>query len=450
MFESKVEERPDHWVEGDPEPPADLLWELTTEAESSEPEEITSALPAGLADWMPAPYLGVILSGIQVDRLSGHGRVVVLKALQKMSSHYGARVYEAMASIGDAIAELDTDPEFSFEVAAMEIRAALKLTPRTAERELGMAYQMCQDHPRVAEKLAAGDIDFRRAKTLIYQTAHLDDETTERVFDEVLDQASELTTGQLTARIRKLAIAVNPDEAEDRYQHGLEERKVYAQANLDGTADYIGINLAPDRVTAAQRRIDRIAKSLKTKDDPRTIDQIRADVYLDILCGRTVGHQSNQAVTDIRVDLETLTGQSENPGEIPGWGPVLADVARQVAARQENGEWRVTVVHPKTRIPLASVTTSRRPTRHQTRQIHAQHPTCVAPGCRMPADACDIDHNIPWADSEQTDNLYLAPLCRRDHNNRHHGWTYVINTDGTITWTSPLGHTYTTRPEHPP
>ena len=49
---------------------------------------------------------------------------------------------------------------------------------------------------------------------------------------------------------------------------------------------------------------------------------------------------------DITVDLATLTGLSEVPGEIPGWGPVIADIARQVALANEGGEWRFTVTDP--------------------------------------------------------------------------------------------------------
>jgi hypothetical protein len=212
----------------------------------------------------------------------------------------------------------------------------------------------------------------------------------------------------------------------------------------------MGLHLPPERVAAAHRRINRIANQLKTEAETRTMDQIRADVYLDLLYGKSPSGKSSPATVDIRVPLDTLTKASDNPGEIPGWGPVLADTARQIVADQADGHWQVTVVDPETGRPLAAVTTRRRPSNHQTRQVQAQQPVCVFVGCRNPAQDCDLDHNIPWADGGPTATTHLAPLCPGDHTIRHHGWTYKINPDGTITWTSPLGHKYTKRPWKPP
>ncbi|MDX1449614.1 MAG: HNH endonuclease signature motif containing protein, partial [Acidimicrobiia bacterium] len=92
----------------------------------------------------------------------------------------------------------------------------------------------------------------------------------------------------------------------------------------------------------------------------------------------------------------------------------------------------------------------RRPTASQTRQVQTSHPTCIAPGCRMPSVDCDLDHTIPYAETQWTQASQLAPLCRHDHRIRHHtGWNYKINTDGTITWTSPIGTAYTTSGRDP-
>jgi hypothetical protein len=77
------------------------------------------------------------------------------------------------------------------------------------------------------------------------------------------------------------------------------------------------------------------------------MDQVRTDVFLDLLC-RTLRdvQPGTGAVVDIRVDLATLVGLSEAPAEIPGWGPVIADVARRVVAEQHDAEWRVVLTDP--------------------------------------------------------------------------------------------------------
>ena len=44
--------------------------------------------------------------------------------------------------------------------------------------------------------------------------------------------------------------------------------------------------------------------------------------------------------------------------------------------------------------------------------------------------------------------MNLAPLCRRHHRAKTFtGWTYQRNRDGTYTWTSPHGHTWTVGPD---
>jgi hypothetical protein len=63
---------------------------------------------------------------------------------------------------------------------------------------------------------------------------------------------------------------------------------------------------------------------------------------------------------EIRVGLATLLGLDEQPGEIPGLGPVLAEVARAVVARQVRGaEWRFAVTDPDGYLLLAGVTRRR-------------------------------------------------------------------------------------------
>ncbi|MBA3362044.1 MAG: HNH endonuclease signature motif containing protein [Acidimicrobiia bacterium] len=95
--------------------------------------------------------------------------------------------------------------------------------------------------------------------------------------------------------------------------------------------------------------------------------------------------------------METLTRPNDHPGELAGYGPVISDLARQVAEAQTRGQWRYTIDDPDTGQPLGNGITRRRPTTAQRRQIEAQNPTCIHPGCRAPAINADIDHRIEYA-----------------------------------------------------
>ncbi len=401
-------------------------------------------IPAGMDEMSPGPALAAFLSTIDVDRVSGYDRVVVLRAAQRMASHFQAQVYAAMAAVAESMEEIDFgEPDLAWEAAATEIRAALRLTRRAAEWELCTALEVRQRLPRVWSALAQGDIDPRRARTIANGTAHLEQETARGVVEEVIEEAPRLTTGELGARVRRLGMEVDPEGAKERYQKTLSERRVVTEASPDGTAHLLGLDLAPDRVAEVSRRIDRLAKSLRRAGDSRTADQLRADVFLDLLSG--LHPDSRGGMVELQVDLETLAELSEAPGELGGMGPVIADIARQVARAQTQGEWRFSITHPETGLSIQTGTTRRRPSASQRREVEARDRTCVFPGCRMPATSCDLDHRIPWSELRRTSVSGLVPGCRYDHLTVRHklGWVYRPLPGGDYLWISPLGHRYT-------
>jgi len=408
-------------------------------------------IPSGLDTMAPSPALGAVLGSIDVDGVSGHDRVVVLRAQQRMASHFQAQVLAAMAAVAQHMgdAEFADDAALAWDASATEIRAALRLTRRSAESALDLAIGVRRRLPRVWDALSQGRIDQRRAQTIAHATSHLDEQTARRVVDAVIDDAPGLTTGQLAALLRRQCVEADPDSAQERYEEATEQRRVVAEASPDGTAHLLGMDLAPHRVAAVTRRINRLARGLNTADDSRTIDQLRADVFLDLLAGK---HQSAKGgVIDLQVDLETLIGLTETPGDLAGFGPVVADIARQAAAAQTDGEWRFSITDPGTGLTIHNGTTRRRPTASQRRSVEARDRTCIFPGCRMPATQCDLDHRTPWSQVRSTSIAGLDPTCRYDHITVRHriGWSRQPLPGGDHLWTSPLGHTYTTSGKPP-
>jgi hypothetical protein len=193
------------------------------------------------------------------------------------------------------------------------------------------------------------------------------------------------------------------------------------------------------------RRINELARGLKISGEIRTIDQLRADVLIDLLTGRGEKAGGSRASVELRVDLTTLAGLDQHPGELSGFGPVIADIARQISERQHDSEWRWTLNDPESGQVLTSGVTRRRPTASERRQVETRNRTCIFPGCRMPARDCDLDHRVPWAEGGPTRVDHLDPLCRHHHLIRHrHRWRRRPLPNGDHLWTSPFGHHYTT------
>ncbi len=394
----------------------------------------------------------MVLASIDRDRLSGHDRVIVMQAWSRQVAHGQAELYASMTAVAEAEAEAfpDDDPCDIHDVAVSEVRAALTWTRRAAEFSLSFAHDLVEGYPEVWAALHRGRIDLPKSRVIIDQTCHLDRDAARVVADTALDRAPDQTTGQLRARIQKLVIAVDPDSARERYTMGLAERRVLTEASDSGTASLLGLDLPVASANAAMRRINRLARAARTAADPRTMDQIRADVFLDLLNGRGLKHnRGNRGQVDIRVDLTTLANLDDKPAEIPGWGPVIADIARQLVAEQTDAEWRVTVTDPDSGEVVHNGTTRRRPTAEQKRHVESRHPTCIFPGCRMPAAESDLDHRHAWSEGGETEPANLAPLCRRDHRLKHHGWETRKVRPGVYRWISPLGHVYLVRAQPP-
>jgi hypothetical protein len=73
----------------------------------------------------------------------------------------------------------------------------------------------------------------------------------------------------------------------------------------------------------------------------------------------------------------------------------------------------------------------------------ALHDTCSAPGCRVAARLCQVDHARPWTPRTdrgpgRTDIDQLAPLCGTDnHDKEAAGWRVAQHPDGSRTWHHP-------------
>jgi hypothetical protein len=93
------------------------------------------------------------------------------------------------------------------------------------------------------------------------------------------------------------------------------------------------------------------------------------------------------------IDLPTLLGLAEHPGEIPGYGIIPAPLARQLAA---DGTWRRLVADPQTGHLIDCGRTRYRPTQQPTDYLLARERASAFPGSTVPSVRCDIDHAQPY------------------------------------------------------
>jgi hypothetical protein len=411
-----------------------------------------SLFAPGLLEMGPGAELGTLLSGVDSPALSRYERVELISAYQRMVSHYQALFYREIASLYGQ--ELREDPEALTEDSAWAVRtelgAALRLSNRAAELVFAFALAL-ERASEVSEALFRGSIDLYRAEVMIKHTCHLPDPDLAWVTAQVLSEAPGLTAAQIRVRTQRLCFLASPEEARLRYGEAVGNRYVEVRGSEFGTATLEGRDLPPDRAEAAYKRLTRLARKLKRKGEERSMDQLRADLLLELLLGEAEGGGERRGGgVELRVDLETLAGLSEAPGELQGFGPVIADIARQVAREQRHCPWTFAVTDPETGMPVHTGVTRRRPNRETKRLVEARNPSCVFPGCRRPSSDCDLDHRLQWSERGPTCDCNLVPLCRRHHRCRHRlGWRHSPLPRGDHLWISPLGHRYTTSGRSP-
>lgn len=410
-----------------------------------------TALVAGLSRLAPGLLSYLTLDQLDRSQLNGHQLVEVIKARARLISHLQADLYADIAELAHTPAGFEDSPpersELIDEFVGDELAAALRLTSRAADAHLSTAFRLMR-LPSVWGALFEGRIDLPRARVLCEETAHLEDDEAADVVAAIVGEASRLTTVQLGRRLRRMVAERDPGAAKKRYDRGVRERRVESGSNPDGTAELWGRQLPADRAAAAWSRITALARSLRKMGDERSLDQIRADVFLDLLNGNPTHVSSGKGGVRLTVDLTTLMGLADRAGEIEGWGPVVADLARQIAEAQTDGTWEATVTDPETGQPIWAGTTRRRPTTSQRRHVAARNPTCVFPGCTRSAVECHLDHTVAFSESRRTTVLNLGPLCARHHLRTKHraGWKLTQPQPGTFCWTSPRGQRYIVRP----
>jgi hypothetical protein len=145
------------------------------------------------------------------------------------------------------------------------------------------------------------------------------------------------------------------------------------------------------------------------------------------------------------IPFDTLTGAAEHPGELVGYGPIPAPLAREIAA---DGVWKRLITDPLSGTLLDHGRTTYRPPAALADHVRARDVHCRHPICRRRAVDAELDHAVAYADGGTTahDNLYAA--CGGHHHLKHGapGWSVEQHPDGRITWTTPTGHAYTSDP----
>ena len=289
--------------------------------------------------------------------------------------------------------------------------------------------------------LRRGRIPWRLVLDFVRETRHLDLDAQvaieERLFEaEPPDVVDHRAWRRRLQRERQKA----DTDSDKRRKRAKAERSVVMYPLPDGMA-VVEATLPAHQAITTMRALTAAADGLGP-DDPRTMDQRRADVFAETFAAMLADpmlprRQGRPACVQVTGGLATLLGLANNPAELKGYGPISAEYFRELAA---DGEWRRFLTAPGTGALIEVGTRKYRPSQALRDLLVGRHPECSFPGCAVPAERCDIDHAVAFADGGATDARNCGPPCRRHHRCKtHERWRLQRHDDGSATWTSPGG-----------
>ena len=311
----------------------------------------TAKLPDGLAKMAPGPELAAALSTVDRTGLRAGQRQVVLMAQARQVAHDQAQLMAdaiALARIPwDGTEPITQDQAFDLEIS--RVAWTLTMSERAAAKLLDLGTDLIERLPMVYQALLAGRIDYQRAWTISKALQLLPDDTARSIAESLLTEAERLTPVKLQARLALRAIKADPAWAKKRYKKGVSDRRVHIGTDSDHTARLTGQNLPTDRAAAAEDRIDRIARAAKADGDIRTLDQLRADVLLDVLAGRPIQllRPSTDPLTD-EADREAAEAEAAWQGAKrtdTTFAAQLAAARAQAAARNTDADRGARAAH---------------------------------------------------------------------------------------------------------
>lgn len=444
------------------------------------------------------------LSSIDPITLDYAGRVDYLAALEKQTGWLQALMQSAILAVAGAEPTRAESLWSGVDDAEREeVAVALRLSSGTAQNRIDVARALTSRLSHTCEALANGEISVAHANVIARESATLissgvSDEILREVEDRAIAHAEFHTPAQVANNLRTNIAKMAPEEFQVAAEEARDTRSVILYPEANGMATLVAFLPAPDAQTI-YLAIDKLARLKRAKaiEGNREIRRSRKETgsthsavglnstttvtgagatgatpnaaneifstdedvfathHLDLLRADSLTQLAAQYLSErdqsftehgrpvtlnLTLDLPTLLGLAENPGQLSGYGPISADVARELAA---DAKWRRFITDPLTGNLLDYGRESYKPPQALIDFLMARDRTCRFPGCRQSAKRSDIDHAQAWDEGGKTDTSNLGVLCRRHHRLKTHGgWALKSFEDGSCEWISPAGKKY--------
>ena len=418
-------------------------------------------------------------------------RVEALRALEELKSAAAAAqcllAAGLDASVRAAHAAAGVAREEQGRGVAAQVALARRESAHRGGRHLGVAKALVHEMPHTFAALRAGVLSEWRATLLVRETACLTVADRATLDAEVCGDPATLEgvgDARLVALAKKVAYRLDPESVVRRRAKAESDRRVTIRPAPD-TMVLLNALLPVVEGVAAYAALGLAADTARAGGDDRTRGQVMADTLVGAITGQgtaaptastdatstEAGATSTDAASTgatttrgggggggpvvvvrlVMTDRALLAGDDE-PAFIPGYGPVPADLAREVLARAQDQVWlKRLFTDPGTGELVAMDSRARRFPEALRELLVLRDQTCRTPWCDAPIR--HLDHATPAAaHGGPTSAANGQGLCERcNYDKQAPGWTTSPHPDSRpgghlIETTTPTGHTYLSRP----
>ncbi|KAD3436366.1 DUF222 domain-containing protein [Arthrobacter yangruifuii] len=485
--------------------------EDTTGSAAAEPAEPATGATGADGEGFPDGFTGV-LAMANLESFDEHATGEVLARLSHLVRWTQAQQARAINHMEELFRNHLSStwgkegPGIAFSLAASECAAILNVPQTTAQGMVVEAGRLCTTHTATLNGLEQGRFSYAHAQVVLDQCENIPSAELPGFEAELLAKAEGITRPQFCAKARRLREKTYPETIPERHRTAFEKRKVVLERDEDGMS-WLSAHLRAEHAQQIYTALCTSARGEQADGDPRTADQLRADILTQLLmgglgsprsggggvlregAGRSGGRggagredgfnvrggrggrgagNANQAGTPgkvgdpesdessgsmgvlpraeimVLINAETLFGADEKPAELHGYGPISADAARRLA--RNAAHWTGLAQDPTTG-EILGVGRRRKVPAGLARWLRARDGTCRFPGCRVSTAVTEIDHTTDWAKGGDTEHGNLEHLCRRHHRFKTLGfWKATQPEPGVMEWTSPTGRVYRTEP----
>lgn len=399
------------------------------------------------------PGIGALTELLAIDpfTLIRGARIDYLAALERQTSWLQAAMQRAIVAVaGDEPTRAEDLWAGVDDAEREDVASALRLSGSSAQMRIDVARTLINHLPNTCSALAAGEISPAHATVIARETASairdgLSPLALYQIEERALSHAEFHTPAQVANKVRTTLARIAPEEFESTVSKARDTRRVSCYRESDGISTIVAILPAED-AQIVMSAIESFVLRGSVDDDDRNMDMKRADA-LTALVSWALAQSADEVrphrrpiTVNVTIDLPTLMGLAENPGQLAGYGAIPASLARTLAS---NATWRRFITDPTTGALLDFGRESYQPPQPLVDFLLARDRTCRFPGCRAPARLTDIDHAQSWESGGATSAQNLGVLCRRHHRLKTHGgWQLESKSDGSCMWISPEGKSY--------